>query len=152
MNGSARRILKAIAKNGELSLDAAIRLATPRHLNHVDQYPLALLIEEGYTGVTITHTPPSGAEEMREFSLATTLHMFSLPKNEHGEVHYLGITSSGSIDPRKERVFLKAKGALYLDEEDQKRWDRLYSFLIGFSAGFLAAFLSAWLHGQLKLP
>ena len=77
--------------------------------------------------------------------------MFTLPKNDRGEVHYLGITSSGSIDPRKERVFLKAKGALYLDAEREKRRDRLYSFLIGLSAGFLAAFLSGWSLGQLKL-
>lgn len=150
-DGSARRILKAVAKHGELSLDAAIRLAKPCHRNHIDQYPLALLLEEGYVGMTITHTPPAGAEEMREFSLATTLHMFSLPKDAQREVHYLGITSSGSIDPRNERVFLKAKGALYLDEQRQKWRDRLYSFLIGFSAGFLAAFLSAWLRGHLKL-
>ena len=84
MDGSARRILRSVAKHGELSLDAAIRLATKRHRNHVDQYPLALLIEEGFIGSTVTHTPPRGAEEMREFSLATTLHMHLLPENEQG--------------------------------------------------------------------
>ena len=150
--GSARRILKAIAKNGELSLDAALRIATPCHRNHIDQYPLALLIEEQYAGMTINHIPPEGAEAMREFCLATTLHMFTLPKNDQGEAHYLDITSSRSIDPREERVFLKAKGALYLDAEREKRRDRLYSFIIGFSGGFLAAFLSGWFLSQLKLP
>ncbi len=30
-----------------------------------------------------------------------------------------------------ERVFIKAKGALYLDEQAAKRRERLYSFLVG---------------------
>ncbi len=45
---------------------------------------------------------------------------------------------------------MKAKGALYLDAESEKRRDRLYALLIGFSAGFLSAFLSSWLYGEIK--
>ena len=95
---------------------------TPCHRDHLDQYPLALLLEDGYLGVTINHTPPTAGEEMREFSLATMLHMFTLPKDADGVIHYLGIKSSGSIDPEKQRVFLRAKGALYLDEQVPKFW------------------------------
>ena len=152
MKGLSLRILKAVEKRGEVSLAEAIQLATPCHGSHVDQYPLALLIEDDYLGLTIHHNPPTGAEEMREFSLATMLHMFSLPKNEDGVIHYLGIRSSGGIKPENERVFLKAKGALYLDEHRKKFWDRLWSFLLGFSAGLLAAIAAAWVKGQLKLP
>ena len=89
---------------------------------------------------------------MREFSLAITLYMFALPKDDKGIVNYLGIKSSGSIDLEKERVFLKAKGSLYLDELKQKFWDRMWSFVLGFSAGLLVAIASAWLKEQLKLP
>lgn len=152
MKGLSLRILKAVEKRGEVSLAEAIQLATPCRGNHVDQYPLALLIEDGYLGLTINHNPPTGAEKMREFSLATMLHMFSLPKDEEGVIHYLGIESSGSIKPEKERVFLKAKGALYLDEQRKKFWDRLWSFILGFSAGLLAAIAAAWVKGQLQLP
>lgn len=152
MNGSALRILREVAKVGEVSLAAAIRLAKPCHRSHVDQYPLALLLEEGYLGMTINHNPPSGAEAMREFSLATNLHMFSLPKNERGEVHYLSVFSTGSIDPKNERVFLKAKGALYLDERRQKFWDRIWFFVLGLGAGVLATIASAWLRDRLRLP
>lgn len=152
MNGVALRILKEVAKFGEVPLADAIRLARPRVRNHRDQYPLALLLEEGYLGMTINHIPPSGAEAMREFSLATTLHMFSLPKNERGEVHYLGIISTGSIDPKNERVFLKAKGALYLDERRQKLSDRVWFFVLGLVAGVIAAIASAWARGHLRLP
>lgn len=148
MNGIALEILKEVEKRGEVSLSRAIQLGGYRHKDHLDQYPLALLLEEGYLGMTISHTPPGGAEEMREFSLATTIHMFGLPRNSQGEINYLGIKSTGSINPEKERVFMKAKGALYLDEQRQKYWDRLWSFILGLSAGLLAA----WVKGLLKLP
>jgi hypothetical protein len=152
VNRVALKILKMVAKSGEVSLASAIRMAAPSHRDHLDQYPLALLLEDGYLGTTISHAPPIGAEEMREFSLATTLHMFTLPRDADGVVHYLGIKSSGSIDPDKERVFLKAKGALYLDERVQKFWDRFWSFVLGFSAGLLAAIATAWAKGRLRLP
>jgi len=152
MNGVALRILKNVAKQGDVSLAAAIRMAKPRHRDHLDQYPLALLLESGYLGVTINHIPPNGAEEMREFSLATALHMFTLPKNSSGVIHYLGIKSSGSIDPEKARVFLKAKGSLYLDEHMQRFWDRFWSFVLGFAAGLLVNIAAAWVKGQLSLP
>src|SRR6266699_6972963 len=97
MNGVALHILKKVAKRGELSLSDALRLAKRKHKSHLDQYPLALLLEEGYLGITLNHTPPQGAETMREFTLATTLHMFTLSKNQEGKTHYLGITSSGGV-------------------------------------------------------
>jgi hypothetical protein len=152
MNGSALRILREVAKSGEVSLAAAIRLAKPCHRSHVDQYPLALLLEEGYLGMTINHSPPSGAEGMREFSLATTLHRLCLPKDARGEVHYLGIVSTGTIDPKNERVFLKAKGTLYLDERRQKWWDRFWFFALGLAVGLLTTIGSAWVRGHLRLP
>ena len=152
MEGTALRILKAVAKHGEVSLATAIRLATPRHKNHIDQYPLSLLLEEGYLGMTMNHQPPAGAEKMREFTLATTLHVFSLPKGADGDVRYLGIVSTGSLDPGSERVFLKAKGALYLDERRQKFRDRFWFFVLGMLAGILTPIASAWVRGHLKLP
>src|ERR1039457_4778964 len=112
MNGIALTILKKVSMSGEVSLAAALRMTKPRHGNHLDQYPLAILIEDGYLGVTINYTPPVGAENMREFSLAKTLHMFTLPKGVNNLVNYSGIISSGSIMPETEFVFLKAKGAL----------------------------------------
>lgn len=145
MNGSARRILKELAKSGELSVESAIKLARPVRGDHLDQYPLALLIEAGYVGITFSYTPPTGAEDMREFAIAKTLHMFSLPKNEKGEVKYLDIIATGSLDPKDERIFLKARGALFLESERQRRNERIYSFVVGFSAGFLSLLLSSWL-------
>src|SRR5207253_696942 len=126
MNRVALKILKMVEKRGEVSLATAVGMARLRHKDHLDQYPLALLLEDGYLGVTINHTPPKGAEEMREFSLATTLYMLTLPKDADGVVHYRGIESRGSIDPLKQGVFLRAKGALYLDELGQKVWDRFW--------------------------
>jgi hypothetical protein len=151
MNRTSLRILKKVERIGEVSLADAIRLAKPRHKSHVDQYPLALLLEEGYLGATVNHNPPAGAEKMREYSLATMLHMFSVPKNKHGDVEYLGIVSTGGLDPKNERVFLKAKGSLYLDERRQKWSDRAWFFLLGLIAGMLTNIVSAWVKGQLNL-
>jgi hypothetical protein len=152
MNRVALRILKTVARRGEVPLSAAIRIPTSRRNSHLDQYPLALLLEDGYLGVTINYTPPTGAEQMREFALAKTLHMFTLPKGADGIVEYSGIKSSGSMDPEKQSVFLRAKGALYLDERAQKLWDRIWSFVLGFSVGILTAIATAWAKGHLKLP
>jgi hypothetical protein len=152
MDRVALRILKTVARRGEVSLAAAIRMAPSRHKSHLDQYPLALLLEEGYLGVTTNYTPPAGTEEMREFALAKTLHMFTLPKEADGVVRYSGIKSSGSMDPEKQSVFLRAKGALYLDERAQKFWDRIWSFVLGFSVGVLTAIAATWAKGRLKLP
>jgi hypothetical protein len=152
MDVVALHILKAVAERGEISLAAAIRMARSRHKDHLDQYPLALLLEDGYLGATIKNTPPDGAEEMREFSLATTLHMFSLGKDASGAVDYLGIRSTGTINPEKERVFLRAKGALYLDEHNRRIRDRFWSFVLGFGGGVLAAIVTAWIKGRLSLP
>jgi hypothetical protein len=153
MTPVAFRILKNVARRGELSLSAAIQFAKKSGGgDHIDQYPLALLIEEQYVGMTLDHEPPTGAEQMREFSLAMTLHMFTLPKDSSGTVHYLGIKSHGNVDPEQERVFLKAKGALYLDQFAQKHWDRVWSFASGFMGGVLAALLTALLKRQFSLP
>jgi hypothetical protein len=139
MNRSTLRILKKVARRGELSLEQTIRIGHKQGGDHRDQYPLALLLEEHYLGMTINHTPPHGAHEMREFSLAITLHMFLLPGDANNMVSYLGIRSSGSLDPGRERVFLTAKGALYLAEYVEKRMDRIWSIVVGFASGLFVA-------------
>jgi hypothetical protein len=89
----AFRLLKKVAKPGELSLKEAIEF--PRApLNHTAQYPLALLMEEGYLGSTLDRQPPTGAEKMREYSLAVSLHMFTRRKERSGVVHYHGVPFS----------------------------------------------------------
>ncbi len=121
------------------------------------QYPLALLIEEGYLGSTLVHQPPPGAEECREYSQAVSLHMFTLPKDSSGVVHYQGVASPhgvrsyGNVDPDQQRVFLKAKGALYLDQFAQKRWDRFWAFLSGSVAGVVVGLALAGLRKKLGL-
>jgi hypothetical protein len=148
MNRSALGILALVAKQGEKSLGDAIRLVQKRGGDHRNQYPLALLLEEHYLGTTFSYTPPDGFDLMREFALAVTLYMFLLPADDTGTVSYLGVRTSGSFDPQKERVFLTAKGALYLDEHRQKRLDRVWSVVVGFATGLLVALCVAWLKSR----
>ncbi len=152
MIGGASKILKEVAKSGEIPLSVALRLNNRKTKSHVDQYPLALLLEGGYLGVSISSKDPEGMESMRELNQAIFLHMFTLPKNEMGDREYMGITSHGSIEPEKDKVFIKAKGVLYLDEQRSKFRERIYSFVIGVIVGIIAASFSAWIQGQIKVP
>ena len=103
MDRSLSDILSQIDKRHEMSLSDSLALSPMKYKDHRDQYPLSLLIEEGYVGITLSHEPPEGAEMMREFSWALTLHMFTLEKNKEGIVEYLGVNSSGNVDPEKEK-------------------------------------------------
>jgi len=150
MNRSALRILGRVTRHGEMTLDEAIRMSHKSGGDHRNQYPLALLLEEHYLGMTINYTPPEGFDRMREFALAITLHMYMVPADVSGAVTYQGIRSSGGIDPKNERVFLTAKGALYMDEFWQKRWDRIWSVVLGFATGVLVAVCGAWLKSHFR--
>lgn len=151
MNSGATKLLKTVAKRGEIPLDEALCL-NRKTQSHLDQYPLALLLESGYLGISIASKDPEGMENMRELNQAIALHMFTLPKDEKGDRHYMGMTSHGRIKPETERVFIKAKGLLYLEDQRDKFWERIYSFAIGVIVGVIAASFSAWIEGQIKMP
>ncbi len=142
-------ILARLAKRGEVSLDEAIRIAHRSGGDPRNQYPLALLLEAHSLGMTL-YTPPEGPELMREYALAITLHMYLLPPEADGITRYLGVTTSGALDPKRERVFLTAKGALYLDEFHQKRRDRIWSVVLGFATGLLVAVCAAWVKNRFR--
>jgi hypothetical protein len=102
------------------------------------------LIEEGYLGMTITHTPPRGMETMREFDLAIHFHMNSLPRGADGTIEYQGIRLSGEIARESKRLFLKAKGSLYLIERTEKRIERLFTVLVAVISASLATLFVWW--------
>jgi len=148
MKRIAYKILKEVGKKGEISLDSALRLNRGKTNSHIDQYPLVLLLEAGYLGITISTKYPEGMENMRELNEAINLHIYTLSKDERGEREYIGMHSHGSIEPKEERIFIKAKGALYLDEQRKKFWERVYSFIIAIIVGIAVAGFSAWIRGQ----
>jgi hypothetical protein len=156
MTSAAFRLLENVAKRGEISLKDAIDLPKTRP-GHTAQYPLVLLNEEGYIGSTLDRQPPTGAEKVREYSLAVSFHVFSFPKDSSGVVHYLGanmpqgVRSSGNVDPDQERVFLKAKSAS-LGTFAQRRRDRFWTFVSGAVAGVLVGLLLASLRKHFGLP
>lgn len=145
MNRTALQILTEVARKGEVSLDAAIRLGHKCGSDHRNQYPLALLLEGRYLGMRDNYAPPEVFDRMREFALAITLHMYLLPADSTGTITYLAIRTTGSLDPRKDKVFLTAMGALSLDEYRQKRRDRFWRVVLGFGTGLLVAVCGAWM-------
>ena len=137
MDSGTRKILSTISTRKEITLEEALSISPKSHGNHLDQYPLALLLEEGYIGSTTKHTPPEGAEDSREYTQALTLHMFTLAKDDNGVTEYLGVKSYGSMLPEDEKVFIKAKGALHIDDLRSRRNERIISFILGLLAGAL---------------
>ena len=147
MIGKSTKILKALARDGEVSLHDALWL-TGKCASHVDQYPLAMLIEAGYVGMSMdSERDVTRTDEMRELKRAIDLYMFSLPRDKSGCCEYMGVTSCGHVDPKKQQVFLRAAGALHLDARLEKFRERLYSFFIGVSVGLIAAFVNAYIRG-----
>lgn len=82
---------------------------------------------------------------MREYTLALGLHMFGLKPDSSGQIKYNGATSQGTMAPQNERVFIKAKGLLYLSELHAKKVERITAFGIGFLTAFLAQYLVEYL-------
>ncbi|MDG5501275.1 hypothetical protein [Marinobacter sp. BGYM27] len=152
MRGIAKTILKAVEKEGEITLAKALSLASPKLSGHRRQYPLALLLQEGYVGATVHDDPSNGTDHSPEFHNARFLHMLTLPKNENGETRYLGIRATGSIDPDKDLVFISAKGMLYLEEQSSKVKERVYSFVVAVAVGILVAAVSTWFIGKPACP
>ncbi len=138
MRKYSNRLLRKLSKTGEVPLREAIRYCNPNPKGPDDLYPLALLIEAGYVGITFDYNPPNGAEEMREFALARTLFMDLLPRDNLGEAKYEGITISGAKFHETEKVFMKAKGFLYLVEVSARRNERIISFVLGIVSALLA--------------
>lgn len=115
MHGDATKILKVLSKNSEITLERAMTLASTNFKDHRRFYPLALLLEEGYVGATVGNGDKGAAPEL---SYATFLYMLTLPKDESGATNYMGMRSTGGIKAENERVYLRAKGALYLEERE----------------------------------
>lgn len=137
MQSNSLKILKHVAKNGDITLKEAINLRGKKIKNHKEQYPLALLICEEFIGTTVPFPTMDGTEKMPEFMGTIFLHMNRLERDNNGNIKYKGITSSG-CSFNEETVFIRAKGALYLDELKQKRIDRVISFALGFLAAWVA--------------
>ena len=142
MNRVSHKLLRKVASREEIPLSEALTVGAGVVGDHREQYPLALLIEDDYLGCSLNHRPPDGAERQREYSQAIGFHIFTLPKKEDGSREYQGIISRGSVDPQKERVFLKAKGALYLEERDQRQSERLFTLFMIFASAVAASLIT----------
>lgn len=148
MHGDATKLLKVLAKNGEVTLEKAMFLTSTKFKDHRRYYPLALLLEEGYAGATVGNGDKG---EAPEFSYATFLYMLTLPKDKDGATYYMGMRSTGGIKAENERVYLRAKGALYLEEKTARARERVYSLVVAVSVGIIVALVSAWLRGDIAM-
>ena len=143
MKSESLKILKYVAKHGEVTVEDVTNLSKKEPKHHREQYPLAVLISEEFIGISV-NTEFEGTENMPELTAAQLLHISRLEPDEKNQTRYGTITTTGN-SLKNEKIFIRAKGALYLDELKQKRHDRIISFLIGFCAALIPVLLSQYI-------
>lgn len=143
MKPESLKILKYVAKHGEVTVGDVTNLSRKKPKHHREQYPFAVLISEEFIGISV-NTEFEGAENMPELTAAQLLHISRLEPDENNQTKYETITTTGN-NLKNEKVFIRAKGALYLDELKQKRNDRIISFLVGFCAALIPVLLSQYI-------
>ena len=95
MKSESLKILKHVAKIGEMSVEDAVAFFGKDFEDHKDLYPLSLLISEEFLGISVTMPAFEGAEKMPELEGATLLHMTRIKPDEKGEISYNGIGTLG---------------------------------------------------------
>jgi hypothetical protein len=129
---SSRRILYFLAKTGEASIRNTVEAAGSKSKDHMAVYPLALLVEAGFLGLTFEPALTPGAEaKMREDGVARILHVLMIDPDDDGITRYEKIQSWGSMNADTERAYLKSGGYVYLIEIEKQKRERFLAFCIG---------------------
>jgi hypothetical protein len=140
MKAVTLRIIKRLAKCREMEVCKIAELL-PRHTgDHLDFYPLASLISQGYVDMWLVPSPDPFREKPL-IEIATLLYMWVAGRGQ--EFEYRGMRSQGA-DFGTERVFATAKAYLFLDERYTKRVERIWAF----SAGIVTALFATLIHSS----
>lgn len=104
-----------------MNLEQILKILPKKYNDYRDIYPLANLITGGYIDSIMTH----GEKDIinaKNKDLAITLYTASFGK---GEFEYVGQKFVNNGDFKKQTSFCTAKADLYLEEQGQRRLDRL---------------------------
>ena len=148
---NANKILRTIQRKGEIPF-SDLHILRGRGKDHYAFYPLVQLIESEYVGTTVNFGNVPGGEKSREYEISIYLHMETIPRNEKGEREYLGLHSSGKHDQNRQKIFLKAKGFLYLAEQEEKRKERVINTGLAILVGILVGSIVGWLKANALEP
>ncbi|HKL04412.1 MAG TPA: hypothetical protein VJ929_01200 [Roseovarius sp.] len=136
LDKASSNILSRFADRPEMSVEDALQMVCADPSGPHDFYPLALLVEAKLLGLTYNISVPEGAENMREYAVAKSLYIETLPRSKDGSVTYDGCTVDGS-SMLNEKIYMKANGFLYLNDKREAAKERYLSFALGVLASLI---------------
>ena len=142
MNATAIKILLALEKHGELTLEEISKLIPKRHGDHRDFYVLASLIKRGLVDdpwMPDEKNNQSSGQSSKEQLLAWKLFAMSSAeksasyKNHHYSIH-------GNDETLKGQIFsISGLGEIAIGELRTKRFDRAFTIGSGILIGIVVA-------------
>lgn len=142
MNTTAMKILLALERHGELTLEEISKLIPKRHGDHRDFYVLASLIKRGLVDdpwMPDEKINQSSGQSSKEQLLAWKLYAMSSAegtasyKNHHYAIHGNGETLKGQI------FSISGVGEIAISESRTKRFDRAFTIGSGILIGIVVA-------------
>ncbi|MFC3914569.1 hypothetical protein ACFOSS_14025 [Pseudaeromonas sharmana] len=137
MSNIVIRLLKAIDKNGEVSLYELSKLITKKHNDHRDFYPIAFLVANDL--LDDDYFDKRDNTQLKEQLLAREFYAChnADKKASDGDRDF---TAIGNLQKLSEQKFsLSAKGCLYLSNYRTRRNDRLFALATGIIVGVVTA-------------
>ena len=144
MRNNALKILRALEKNKEMTLEQ-ISFLIPNNFNdHRDYYVFAHLLKEDYISDFHLHYDEKPPEFKKEQLLARKY--FAISKADF-TAEYMGATYTvtGKTKFKDQPIALTGKGYILLEELRTKRNDRILTISSGIVIGIIVAILSAYL-------
>lgn len=141
MENISHKILKELQNKKEMSLDQILIILPKKYNDHRDVYPFVNLITGGYVDSVMSQNEEDIVTAKNK-ELAITLYTASFGK---GEFEYKGQKLVNDGDFNKQTFFTTAKADLYLEEQRQRRSDRIWSLFIGIAIGIIVAIISSFL-------
>lgn len=138
MENISHKILRELRDKKEMSLGKVLKILPKKYNDHRDVYPFVNLITGGYIDSVMAH---DGQDifNVKNKELAITLYTMSFGK---GAFEYNGQTLVNDDDFNKQTFFCTAKADLYLEEEQQRRLDRIWTLAIGIAIGIIVSFFA----------
>lgn len=147
MKNTAQKILEALERNGELSLEQIAALIPKKFGDHRDFYIFACLVTAGYIDddrlIDDENPDPNRSKEQllaREYFASSTADQTAKYENFTWSRH-------GGVGLKDQKFALSGSGSLYLTESRAKRFDRLFALSSGIVVGILVAIVGAYLRG-----
>lgn len=153
MSSSAQKILKALEKAGDLSLEEISALIPKTYKDHRDFYVFASLVTQGLIDDGMLRDQKTLAEkqyEPKEQLLSWKYFAMSTGEKNASYRNHAWSIHGGDETLKGQRFALSGKGHLYLDEAAAKRFDRIFAIGSGIFIGIVVALVAVLIERYVK--